>query len=173
MKRFLDFAKNGAVVHFPAGTTNESIPSTRLGKLATVLSVVGSVAIVTPSTAEARGGGAIMGLIGGMMIGSMMSRGAIAAPTYPQQTYMAPAPVAPYGAYGDPGYGSYGNPGYGNPGYGSYGTYGVQGGQPGTYYCPRGPQHRCFWRGSKLETQDDLQKAAELNMDAAPAPRMG
>ncbi|MGY3582265.1 hypothetical protein ACVIGB_000810 [Bradyrhizobium sp. USDA 4341] len=170
MKKFLDFAKNGVTVHFPSGVTNDSIPNSRLGKLATVLSVVGSVAIVTPSTAEARGGGAIMGLIGGMMIGSMMARngGAIAAPMYQSPTYAAP--VQPY-------YGSYGTQGYGvSPGYGGYGSqgYGVQGGgQPGNYYCPRGPQHRCFWRGSQLEIQDDLKKAAKMETDEAPAPRMG
>ena len=170
MKKFIDFAKNGAVVHFPAGTTNESIPTTRLGKLATILSLVGAVAITTPSAAEARGGGAIMGLIGGMMIGSMMTRGAVAAPVY-----SAPAYAAPTYSYGSPyaapapvvspyGYGS----SYGAPSY-----YGSQGGAPGTYYCPRGPQHHCYWRGSQLEIHDDLNKAAELDMDAAPAPRMG
>lgn len=162
MKKFIDFAKNGAVVHFPAGTTNESIPSTRLGKLATVLSVVGAVAITTPSAAEARGGGAIMGLIGGMMIGSMMTRGAVAAPVYSAPAYGTPAYTTPYAAPAP--YGAYGAPTY---------NYGTQGGAAGTYYCPRGPQHKCYWRGSQLEIHDDLKKAAELDMDAAPAPRMG
>jgi hypothetical protein len=172
MRAFLNFAKNGAVVHFPAGTSNDSIPQSRLGKVATVLSVVTSVAVVTPSTAEARGGGAIMGLIGGMMIGSMMARngGAMATPMYSAPAY----PTAPIQ---QPYYGSYGvTPGYGvAPGYGGYGGgYGVQGGgQPGNYYCPRGPQHRCFWRGSQLEIHDDLKKDAELELDAAPAPSMG
>lgn len=162
MKKFIDFASKGCVVHFPAGTTNESIPTTRLGKLATVLSVVGAVAITTPSAAEARGGGAIMGLIGGMMIGSMMTRGAVAAPMYSAPAYATPSygtPYAPASPYG------YGAPGYTN--------YGPQGGAAGTYYCPRGPQYKCYWRGSQLEIHDDLNKAAELDMDAAPAPRMG
>jgi hypothetical protein len=170
MRAFLNFAKNGAVVHFPAGTSNDSIPLSRLGKLATVLSVVSSVAVVTPSTAEARGGGAIMGLIGGMMIGSMMARngGAIAGPMYSAPAYSAPVQQQYYGPYGvTPGYGV-------APGYGGYGGgYGVQGGRPGDYYCPRGPQHRCYWRGSQLEIHDDLKKDAELDLNVAPTPRMG
>jgi hypothetical protein len=150
------FLSKGATVFFAKGTDNSNIARSNVGKMAVALSLAGAVALATPSQAEARGsGGAIMGLIGGMMIGSMMSRGAVAAPIQSYQQYQQPY---------------YGNGGYGNQGYGNQG-YGNGGGRPGFYYCPQGPQYRCFWKSGSLEIHDE-GKAAELEV-ATPSFKMG
>lgn len=148
------FLSKGATVFFTKGTDNSNVARSNVGKMAMALSLAGAVALVTPSSAEARGRGAgvAMGLIGGMMLGTMLSRGAVAAPVYQQPMVV---PMNPYGYGNGNGYG-YGN-GYNN--------------RPGTYYCPRGPQQRCYWRSGSLEVHDE-GKVAELDV-ATPSFRMG
>lgn len=154
------FLSKGATVFFTKGTDNSNIAYSNVGKMAMALSLAGAVALTTPSSAEARGGGVAIGLIGGMMLGAMMSRGAVGAPIHSSPSYQQPmvAPVAPYGYNNGYGYGS----GYNN-------GYGVN--RPGTYYCPNGPQQRCYWRSGSLEIHDE-GKVAELEV-AAPSFNMG
>jgi hypothetical protein len=157
-----NFLSKGATVFFAGGTDNTNVTRSRVGKAALALSLAGAVGLATPSAAEARGGGLAIGLIGGMMLGSMMARSAaVAAPVasypaaaypttgYPATAYPTAVPVAPVGL----------------------GT----GGQPGTYLCPHGPQHRCFWVHGELEIHDEgvaPEKAAEMDNEA-PSFKMG
>lgn len=171
MKNTTQFLAKGATVFFSKGTDNSGIARSNVGKMAMALSLAGSVALMTPSTAEARGrggglaAGLALGLIGGMIVSRAAPVYAAPAPNYGyaqpsygyQQPVVVPVPVQPQ-PYG-----------YGQGGYGS----GYQNGQPGVYYCPNGPQQRCYWRHGALEIIDDgAKKTAEAEIEA-PSFKMG
>lgn len=152
-----EFLEGGGRAYFGASRPLSS----KIAKVAAVLSLAGTVSMTYPAEeAHARHRDNVtIGILSGVAAGLALSTIRV-VPVQPyQQQYYAPPPMPQY--YQPPQY------------YPQY-QFEQPGGRPGMWYCPAGPQNRCYFQGGKLERNEalDLTDVA-VDDEPLPAPGMG